>query len=81
MSCPEPHLINITCSDDRMQIYTLGIGVLFSDLTDEEKETVYLSAVYLEKKYCKEIERLREELAKKKPQKVRVYVKKVRKSK
>ena len=81
MSCQEPHLINITCSDDRMQIYTLGIGVLFSDLTDEEKETVYLSALYLEKKYCKEIERLQEEIAKKKPQKVRVYVKKVRKSK
>lgn len=81
MSCPEPHLINITCSDDRIQIYTLGIDVLFSDLTDKEKETAYRSAIYLEKKYWKEIERLREELAKKEPQKVRVYVKKVRKSK
>lgn len=81
MSCPEPHLINITCSDDRIQIYTLGIDVLFSDLTDKEKEMVYRSAIYLEKKYWKEIERLREELAKKEPQKVRVYVKKVRKSK
>lgn len=81
MSCPEPHLINITCSDDRIQIYTLGIDVLFSDLTDKEKEMVYRSAIYLEKKYWEEIERLREELAKKEPQKVRVYVKKVRKSK
>lgn len=81
MSCPEPHLINITTSDDSMQIYTLGIDVLFSDLTDKEKEKVYRSAIYLEKKYWKEIERLREELAKKEPQKVRVYVKKVRKSK
>lgn len=81
MSCPEPHLINITCSDDRIQIYTLGIDVLFSDLTDDEKETAYFSQRYLSEKYEKEANQLRKELSKKEHQKVRVYVKRIRKNK
>lgn len=74
-----PHLINITMSDDIQPVYTLGFGVHFSDLADEEKEAAYLSQRYLAEKYEKEANQLRKELAKKEHQKARVYVKRARK--
>lgn len=76
-----PHLIDITMSDDRVRLYALGFGIRFSDLTDEEKETAYLSQRYLAEKYEKEASQLRGELAKVRPHQVRVLVRKIRKSK
>lgn len=76
-----PHLINITMSDDIQPVYIMGFGVQFSDLTDEEKETAYLSQRYLAEKYEKEVSQLRAELEKVKPHRIRVLVRKIRKSK
>ena len=76
-----PHLVEITMSDDRMPVYALGFGIRFSDLTDDEKEAAYFSQRYLAEKYEKEANQLRKELAKKERQKVRVYVKRIRKNK
>mgnify|MGYP006879564801 CR=1 FL=1 len=76
-----PHLINVTMSDDRTPLYVLGFGAQFSDLTDDEKETAYFSQRYLAEKYEKEASQLRGELAKARPHRVRVLVRKIRKSK
>lgn len=76
-----PHLINVTMSDDRIPVYVLGFDTKFSDLTDDEKETAYFSQRYLAEKYEKEASQLRGELAKARPHRVRVLVRKIRKSK
>nr|DAP58905.1 MAG TPA: hypothetical protein [Caudoviricetes sp.] len=76
-----PHLINVTMSDDRIRVYALNFGIRFSDLTDGEKEAAYFSQRYLAEKYEKEANQLRKELVKKERQKVRVYVKRIRKNK
>ena len=60
-----PHLIDITMSDDFVRVCALGLGVHFSDLTDDEKESAYFSQRYLAEKYEKEANQLRKELAKK----------------
>nr|DAP32364.1 MAG TPA: hypothetical protein [Caudoviricetes sp.] len=77
----DPHLLDVTMSDDRTPVYALRFGIRFSDLTDDEKETAYFSQRYLAEKYEKEANQLRKELAKKEHQKVRVYVKRIRKNK
>lgn len=77
----DPHLLDVTMSDDRTPVYVLGLGIRFSDLTDDEKEAAYFSQRYLAEKYEKEANQLRKELAKKEHQKVRVYVKRARKNK
>lgn len=61
---PAPHLIDVAMSDDPIHVYMLGIGIHFSDLTDEEKEVIYQSQCYSVWKYEKEISWLRKELAK-----------------
>lgn len=76
-----PHLLDAAMIDDRMPVYVLGRGIRFSDLTDDEKDTAYFSQRYLAEKYEKEVKRLRKELEKQHTQKVRAYVKSVRKSK
>lgn len=77
----DPHLLDVTMSDDRKPVYVLRFGIRFSDLTDGEKETAYFSQRYLAEKYEKEANQLRKELEKKEHQKVRVYVKRTRKNK
>lgn len=77
----DPHLLDVTMSDDRKPVYVLRFGIRFSDLTDDEKETAYFSQRYLAEKYEKEANQLRKELAKKEHKKVRVYVKRARRNK
>lgn len=77
----DPHFIDITMSDDRIRVYALNFGIRFSDLTDDEKETAYFSQRHLAEKYEKEASQLRGELAKARPHRVRVLVRKIRKSK
>lgn len=74
-----PHLINITMDDDTQPVYCLGFGIPFSELTNKEKETAFTSMVYLAGKYETEISRLRDELERAKPHRVRVYVRKIAK--
>lgn len=73
--------IDGTMVGDPIKVYELAANVRFSDLTDDEKEAVYMSAKYLEDKYRKENEHLRKELAKEKRRKIRVFATAVRKSK
>ena len=44
------NLIEITMSDDTRSVYTLSIGVVWEDLSDEEKKLLYESEVYLKNK-------------------------------
>lgn len=82
-----PRLINVTMSDDRMPVYVLGFDTKFSDLTDDEKETVYFSQRYLAEKYEKEVSYWRDEYRKEvarrevaeRPHRTRLLVQKIRK--
>ena len=50
----DPHLLDVTMSDDQTPVYALRFGIRFSDLTGDEKETAYFSQRYLAEKYEKE---------------------------
>ena len=45
------NLLEITCSDDIIRVYTMGVGVKWEDLSDAEKKLLYESENYLRRKY------------------------------
>lgn len=56
------NLIEITESNDSRRVYTMGIGVTWDDLTDEEKKELYTSEVYLTRKTNMQCSELSKEL-------------------
>lgn len=52
--CDAPHLIETTLSGYEQRTYTIGIGVMRSDLTDDEKQIVAESEKYYKEYEAKE---------------------------
>ena len=63
------NLIEITCSNDVSRVYTMGMGVSWDDLSDDEKKQLYESEKYLHHKVdmksqllLKELDSVRDEI-------------------